>query len=354
MNIRSFGARLGAVLLASAFAPMASNVARADAVSEFYKGKSVTINIGFGAGGGYDTYARVLARHYGNHIPGQPTTIPVNMPGSGALRAANFVYSAAKKDGTAIALVGASTLMEPLFGNKAAMFDSTKFTWIGSMAKDIAFCGIWKSAGIKTFDQWKSSGKQLTFGATGPAAITAQHPLIIRNVVGANAKVLTGYKGTKDVNLAMQRGEVDGSCGLFVSSIQAQYQRFVDSGDMILFMQMGPGKTDVFGKVPSIFDYAKTETDKKVLEIHFGQLLLGRPFVGAPGIPADRAKALQESFLATLKDPKLLADAAKARITIDAVSADEALKLLVGFGAYPKDAIDAAKKAIGRTDKKKK
>jgi tripartite-type tricarboxylate transporter receptor subunit TctC len=347
MTILNPGARLGAVLLAVAMVPAASSAARADA-ADFYKGKSVTINIGFGAGGGYDTYARVLARHYGRHIAGSPTVVPVNMPGSGALRAANFVYSAAKKDGTAMALVGASTLMEPLFGNKKALFDATKFTWIGSMAKDIAFCGIWKSAGVKSFGQWMKEKKQLTFGATGPAAITAQHPTILKNVIGANAKVLPGYKGTKDINLAMQRGEVDGSCGLFVSSIKAQYQRFVDAGDMILVMQMGPAKTDAFGKVPSIFDYAKTDTDKKVLEIHFGQLLLGRPFVAAPGVPADRAKALQDGFVATLKDPKLLADAKKARIAIEPVSAEEALKLLVGFGNYPKSAIDAAKKAIGR------
>lgn len=345
MQTMHLRAGLGAAVIALGLVPMAAN---ADAVSDFYKGKNVTINIGFGAGGGYDTYARVLARHYGNHIPGKPNVIPRNMPGSGALRAANYVYTAAKKDGTEMALVGASTLMEPLFGNNKALFDPTKFTWIGSMSKDIAFCGIWKSAGIKSFDEWLKSGKELTFGATGPAAITAQHPKVIAAITGAKAKVLTGYKGTKDVNLAMQRGEVDGSCGLFVSSIQAQYQRFVDAGDMILVIQGGPSSTDVFGKVPSVIDFAKTDTERKVVEVHFGQLLLGRPFVATPGMPADRAKALQDGFLAALKDEKLLADAEKTKIKIDAVSADEALKLLHSFGNYPKEAIDAAKKAIGR------
>jgi tripartite-type tricarboxylate transporter receptor subunit TctC len=346
MTIRSFGVRVGAALFATAILPLFP--AQAETPAEFFKGKSVTLNIGFGAGGGYDTYARVLARHYGNHIPGQPNVIPVNMPGSGALRAANFLYSVAKKDGTAIGIVGASTLMEPLLGNDKAKFDATKYTWIGSMAKDIAFCGIWKTAGIKSLAEWQKSGKQLTFGSTGPAAITAQHPYVMKNLFGINAKVLTGYKGTKEVNIAMQRGEVDGSCGLFTSSITSQYKRFVDSGDMILVLQMGPSTTDMFGKVPSIFDLAKTDQEKKVLDIHFGQLLLGRPFIGAPGIPADRTKAMQDGFLAALKDPKLLADAQKAKIEIDPVSGEEALKLLVGFGQYPKDAIAAAKKAIGR------
>lgn len=346
MTIRTNGVRLGAALLAVALMPLAA--ARAETPAEFYKGKSVTINIGFGAGGGYDTYARVLARHYGNHIPGQPSTIPVNMPGSGALRAANYLYGVAKKDGTSIGIVGASTLMEPLLGNDKAKFDPTKYTWIGSMAKDIAFCGIWKTAGIKSLADWQKTNKQLTFGSTGPAAITAQHPIVMKNLFNINAKVLSGYKGTKEVNIAMQRGEVDGSCGLFTSSITSQYKRYVDSGDMFLIMQMGPSTTDMFGKVPSIFDLAKTDMEKKVLDIHFGQLLLGRPFIGTPDMPADRAKALRESFLAVLKDPKLLADAKKVNIEIDAISAEDALKLLVGFGAYPKDVIDAAKKAIGR------
>lgn len=345
MQKLQFAAGLGIAVVALASAPAA---VKADSAADFYKGKSVTINIGFGAGGGYDTYARVLARHYGQHIAGNPTVIPRNMPGSGALRAANYVYTAAKKDGTEMALVGASTLMEPLFGNDKALFDATNFTWIGSMSQDIAFCGIWKSAGIKTMDEWIKSGRELTFGATGPAAITAQHPKVISAISGAKAKVLTGYKGTKDVNLAMQRGEVDGSCGLFVSSIQAQYQRFVDAGDMHLVIQGGPASTNVFGKVPSLIDFAKTDTEKKVVEVHFGQLLLGRPFIGTPDIPADRAKALQDGFLAALKDPKLLADAEKTKISIDPVSADQALNLLKSFGNYPKSAIEAAKAAIGR------
>ena len=348
MQIIQVWAGFGAAALAFALGSMSVPAAKADAVSDFYKGKSVTINIGFGAGGGYDTYARVLARHYGRHIPGAPNVLPRNMPGSGALRAANYLYGAAKKDGTQLALVGASTLMEPMLGNKKALFEAAKFTWIGSMSKDVAFCALWKTSGISSMDQWLKSGKQMTFGATGPAAITAQHPKIIAAIAGVKVKVLTGYKGTKDVNLAMQRGEVDGTCGLFTSSIKAQYQRFVDSKDMTLVIQGGSGATDIFGKVPSVFDYAKTDTQRKVLEVHFGQLLLGRPFVGTPGMPADRAKALQQGFLAALKDEKLLADARKTRISIEAVSADEALKLLSSFGDYPASAIEAAKKAICR------
>lgn len=347
MTVLRFLPRVAALALAVA-AVSFTGTAKADAVSDFYRGKSVTIDIGFGAGGGYDTYARVLARHYGRFIPGNPNVVPRNMPGAGALIVANHIFNAAPKNGTEIGLVGASTIMEPLLGNDKARFVAKDYTWIGSMTKDVAFCTLGKAAGVKTFDAWRKSGKTMTFGATGPAAITYQHPLIINNLLGAKAKPLAGYKGTKEASLALQRGETDGLCGLFTSSIQAQYQGLVDSGQMILVLQMGPDRSDVFGPVPSVYDYAKTDLEKQVLDVHFGQLLLARPFIAPPGVPADRAAALQKAFLDTLKDPKFLADAKRTRVSIDPVSAEQAKALLIKFADYPKNAIDAAKKAIGR------
>jgi tripartite-type tricarboxylate transporter receptor subunit TctC len=322
--------------------------AAADAVSDFYKGKSVGLAIGYGAGGGYDTYGRVLARHLGDHIPGKPTVVPKNMPGAGALKAANYIYNSAPKDGTEIGLVASSTLMEPLLGNKQAQFDASKFTWLGSMTSDISHCGVRKGAGVKTFDDWLKTGKELTFGSTGPAAITHQHPLILKNVLGANARVIAGYKGTKDVSLAVQRNEVDGLCGLFVSSINASYLDLVKSGELILLIQMGPKRTSEFGKIPSVFDYAKTKQDRQVLEIHFNQLALARPIMAPPGVPKDRAAALRKAFADTMKDKGLLADAKKVNIDINLVPGDQVEKMLVKFGDYPKAAIEAAKKAIGR------
>ena len=333
-----------AVALASLMLPVA---AKADPAA-FYRGKTVTILIGFGAGGGYDTYARVLARNYGRFIPGNPTVIPRNMPGAGALLVANHIFNAAPKDGTEIGLVAASTIMEPLLGNEKARYAGKEFTWIGSMTKEINFCGLGKAAGVKTFDQWRKSGKTLTFGATGPAAITYQYPLIINNILGAKAKPLPGYKGTKEVSLAIQRGEVDGMCGLFISSIQSQYQGLVDSGELTLVVQMGPQKTDMFGPVPSVYDFIKSDVDKQVFDVHFGQLLLARPFIAPPGVPADRAKALQTAFMATLGDAKFLEDAKKTRVSINPVTAEEAMALLDKFADFPKEAFDAAKKAIGR------
>jgi tripartite-type tricarboxylate transporter receptor subunit TctC len=327
---------------------LASSAVTAQSAADYYKGKTVGINIGYGAGGGYDTYGRVLARHFGRHIPGNPNVVPKNMPGAGALKAANYIYNSAPKDGTELGLVASSTLMEPLLGSDQAQFDASKYTWLGSMTRDIGHCGIRKGAGVASFDDWLKQGKELTFGSTGPAAITHQHPLVMKNVLGANARVIAGYQGTKDVSLAVERGEVDGLCGLFVSSIQASYMPMVKSGELILLIQMGASRTDVFGKVPSVYDYAKTDQDRQVLEIHFDQLALARPIMGPPGMPKDRADALRKAFNDTMKDPQLLADAEKVNIEIDLVTGEEVEKMLIKFADYPKAAIDAAKKAIDR------
>ena len=324
------------------------NFAMAQSPAEFFKGKTVNIEIGFPAGGCYDTYGRVLARHLGRHIPGNPTIVPKNMPGAGALKAANFIYNAAAKDGTEIAIVASSTLMEPLLGNDQAQFDASKFGWLGSMSKDIAFCGINPASGVTSFDDWLKTKKELTFGSSGPAAITHQHPQVMKNVLGANVKLIAGYQGTKDISLAMQRQEVDGICGMFISSVQASFQPMIDAGQMKLIIQMGPNKSDIFGKIPSVYDYAKTDLDRQVLDIHFGQLLLARPFMLPPGVPEDRLAALQKAFLDTLKDKALLADAEKANIEIEAVTPNEVQAMLAKFSDYPQDSIKAAQQAIGR------
>jgi tripartite-type tricarboxylate transporter receptor subunit TctC len=330
-------------------AALASAPVAAQSAADFYKGTTVSVIIGFPAGGGYDTYGRVLARHLGNHIPGKPTVVAKNMPGAGALKAANYLYNSAPKDGSEIGIIASSTLMEPLMGNEQAHFESTKFSWIGSMSQDVGFCGVNpKKSGITSFDQWLAKKTEIIFGASGPAAITYQHPMVLKNVLGANARVISGYQGTKDVSLAMQRGEVTGICGMFVSSVSSQYHPLIESGDMTLVIQMGPEKTDVFGKIPSVFDYAKTDEQRKVLQIHFGQLKLARPFMAPPGVPIDRLAGLSKAFADSLKDPGLLADAKKAQIDISYVSGDAARKLLAQFADYPKAALEKAKHAMGR------
>ena len=333
-----------AVLLATTSAAV---TAKAESAADFYKGKTVSLIAGFPPGGGYDTYVRVLARHYGRFLPGNPTVVASNMPGAGSLTAANNIYAKYAPDGLAIAMFASSAAMEPLIGNKAALFDPQKFSWVGSMSQDVAFCGAWNHPGVpKTFDEMLK--KETVIGGGAPAAITYQHPMVLKNTLKANFKVIQGYKGTRDINIAMQRGEVHGTCGMFASSVKAQFAAEVKDGRMTLFIQMGSKRSDEFGKIPSVFDYAKTDEDRAILQFHFGQLLLGRPLAGPPGIPADRLAALRDALFATMKDPQFLAEAAKAGLDIDPVSPEEVHKLLKQFAAFKPELLVKAREAMGR------
>jgi tripartite-type tricarboxylate transporter receptor subunit TctC len=335
------------LVLLGSFVLLGAFEGRAAGPTPDFGGETIGIEIGYGPGGGYDTYASILAKHFGRHIPGNPNVVPRNMPGAGSLRAANFIYNLAPKDGSELGAWAASTVMEPLLGNDLAKFDAARFGWIGSMNQDISFCGIWQKPGAA-----RSFRDMLTietiFGSAGPASISFQHPLVLKNLLGANARVVTGYAGSREVNLAMQRGEVNGACGLFVSSIKSQFLQDVQEGRLKLVIQMGPKTTDEFGKVPSVFDYVKTEDDRKVLELHFEQILLGRPLAGPPGMPADRLAALRVAFMETMKDPDFLADAQKANIDIDPVTGEQVDQLLEQFSKYPKSVVEKARAVIGR------
>jgi tripartite-type tricarboxylate transporter receptor subunit TctC len=327
----------------------ATSPARADAVSDFFAGKTLTLIAGFPPGGGYDTYIRVLARHYGKFIPGHPSVIPSNMPGAGSLTSANYTYSKAPNDGTTLAMFASSAAMEPLLGNKSALFDPAKFSWIGSMSQQVAYCGVWQAPdSAKSFDEMMSGPKPTIFGGGGTAAITFQHPTILKNVLGANIKVIPGYPGSRELNLAMHRGEVDGVCALDASSIRSQWADDVASGRLKLVIQMGNKTSDEFGNIPSVFDYARTDEQRAVLEVLFKQLLLGRPLAGPPGMPADRLQALRTALTATMKDSEFAAEAAKVGLDIDPASADEVDALLKRYAAYPPEIFRKAEEAIGR------
>lgn len=326
---------------------LAAAPAAAQSVAEFYRGRTVSLIAGFPPGGGYDAYVRILARHYGRFIPGEPTVVPSNMPGAGSLTAANFIYNKAAADGTTLAMFASSAAMEPLLGNKSALFDATKFSWIGSMSQDVAFCGVWQRPGAAaSFDEMLH--KETIFGGGGAAAITSQHPLIMKNVLGGKIRVILGYPGTREINLAMHRGEVNGTCGMFASSVKAQFMDDVRSGQLKLVIQMGSRRSNEFGDIPSVFDYAKTAEDRAVLDVHFGQLLLGRALAGPPGIPEDRLDALRAALTATMKDPQFLAEADKSGLDISPASAQEVLALLRQFSDYRPELLRRAQEAIGR------
>jgi tripartite-type tricarboxylate transporter receptor subunit TctC len=315
-----------------------------------FRGETITIQIGYGAGGGYDTYGRALARHYGRFIPGNPNVVVKNMPGAGSLRVATHIYNLRARDPVELGIFSASTAMEPLMGNEQAKFEADQFGWIGSMNQDVSFCGVWQAPGIAaSFADWlKKDTHRLIFGSAGTGAISYQHPLILRNVLGADIRVIPGYDGQKDVNFAMQRGEVQGACGLFVSSIKTQWLSDVKAGRIKLLIQMGPKVTREFGDVPNVFDFAANDEDRKVLELHFKQTILGRPVAASPHLPPDRLQTLRWAFLDTMRDPEFRADAEKMNLDIDMATGEEVERILAGFAAYPKAVIQRARAAIGR------
>lgn len=319
-------------------------LATGPAPAQEFQAKQVTIVIGYPPGGGYDTYGRVFARHYGKHLPGKPNTVAQNMPGAGSLVAANYIYSVAPSDGSAIGLIASSTALEPLLGNAQAKFDLAKIVWVGNITKDTAACGAWKHSGVKTFED--AAKKELRFGASGPAAITAQHPYFMKNVLGAPFKVIMGFQGTNDINLAMQRGEMDATCGMYVSSARGPYKQFIDNGDLTIFIQFGQDKEPFFGNATHLYSVLKTEEDKLIADFVFGQTTLSRPLMAHPNTPPSIVATMRKAFDATVKDAEFLEDAKKAQLEIDPMNGDAVAKMFAQFAKTPPAVIEKSKKAV--------
>lgn len=302
--------------------------AAAQAPAAFYKGKTVDMMIGYSVGGGYDVYARMISRHLGKHIPGSPLVTPKNMEGAGSLRLANWLYNVAKKDGTVMGTIGRGTGFEPLFGHKAAKFDGNKFNWIGSANDEVSVCVVWNGrTKVAKFEDLLTM--PITVGGTGAAADTDQFPRMINGVLGTQMKIITGYPGGNDVNLAMERGEVDGRCGWSWSSVVSTRASWIKDKKITVLMQLSLQKHPDLPDVPLITDLAKTDEQRAILRLIFARQALGRPFLAPPDVPADRVAALRAAFMATMKDPAFVAEADKAKLEITPVSG-EAVQKLVG------------------------
>ena len=314
---------LGGILLASAFV---SSI-HAQSVEEFYRGKILQVHVGFGVGGSYDTYARVLAEHIGRHVPGNPRTIVMNTEGAGSLRLANWLYNAAPKDGTAFGTTSRAAPFAALVGTQGGTnFDSTKFNWIGSANNEVSTCIAWHNAPVKTFDELFDI--ELIVGGDGPSADGEQFSRVMNALFGTRIKLVSGYPGGNAINLAVERGEVQGRCGWSWSGIVAERKQWIDEKKINVLVQFGLGKHPDLPNVPSIMDYAKTDEQKQILQLVLARQPLGRPFFAPPGIPLDRAEALRKAFMATMADPQFLAAAQKAKLEINPLSGAEVGKLV--------------------------
>jgi tripartite-type tricarboxylate transporter receptor subunit TctC len=318
--------------------------AAAQPASETFRGKEISLLIGAGAGGGADIYARVLARHYGRHLPGNPNVVPKNMTGAGGLRVLNHIYNVAPKDGTEIALSLAGPLFEPLFGNKGAKFETPKFTFIGNMDSDATVCFTGKASGIKTWQDLK--GRETTFGASGPSSTASIQAKVMGALLGVNVRMIHGYQGVRTSVLAMQRGELDGACGIYMSSMRAQHGHEVASGELVVWIAMDDQRVKDFPNVPTIYELLKNDDDRNLARLIYGQNTLGRPFSAPPGLPADVAGALRKGFMATMADPVFLDDVKKTKLTVAPMPAEETLRQFESFYALPASVVERAKAII--------
>jgi tripartite-type tricarboxylate transporter receptor subunit TctC len=318
----------------------------AQAPAEFYKGKTVDLYIGYSGGGGYDVYARALARHIGRHIPGHPTIVARNMPGAGSLVLANWLYNVGPKDGTAFGMIGRGTGFDPLLGSTKAQFDAVRFNWLGSMNDEVSVCVAWHSSGIATLEQ--ATQKELPVGGTGPAADTDQFPKVLNATLGTRFKLVTGYPGGNEIDLAMERGEVAGRCGWSWSSVIATHKHWVDDRKINVLVQLSLSKHADLANVPLIMDFAKNEEIKQIFKLVFARQPMGRPFLAAPGIPAERVAALRKAFMDTLHDKEFLAEAARMKLEINPVSGEAVQNIVHEVYRTPKQVTAKAAEMINR------
>jgi tripartite-type tricarboxylate transporter receptor subunit TctC len=316
--------------------------ASAQDVAQFYAGKTVRIIVAVQEGTGFDLYARVLARHYGRNIPGAPSLVVQNMVGASGLTGTNFVANIAPKDGTVMATVPYTVPFEPLLEAGHGQFDATKLTWIGNMDASVSVCTVAVKSGISRFvDLFE---KDLHVGATGAVGPLAQTPRALKALTGAKFIVVDGYKGSADVRLAIQRGEIGGVCGISLSTVRTQYADVHQSGEFKVILQVGPAPHPDIPDVPHVHQFAKTEEDRQVFDLIFGTQGLGRSYVAAAGIPEDRATALRKAFMATMSDAEFLADAAKAKLDLRPQSGEEVQAFVTRLYASPKAVVERARK----------
>jgi tripartite-type tricarboxylate transporter receptor subunit TctC len=295
----------------------ATGAARLDAQESFYKDKTIRLIVGLAPGGGYDLYARTIARHLGKHIPGNPTIVVENMTGAGSIIAGNYMYKAAKPDGLTIGHILGGLFLQQLLGNAAIEFDGRKFEYLGVPAQDHFLIGLSKATGITSFDNWMKTKKPVKLGGVAPGGATDDLPKLLEAALGLPIQVVTGYKGTGPVRLAFESGEVDGVCNAW-ESFKSTWRKQLDSGDVVIILQATLKAHPELPNVPVAFDYVKTDEARKLMQVvtrvHGPSV---RPFFLPPGTPKERVLLLRKAFVDTMKDPELLAEAKNAKLDIN-------------------------------------
>ncbi len=311
------------------------------AAQNFYEGKQINMIVGSGVGGGYDVYSRLVARHWPKHIPGKPTIVVQNLPAAGSLVATNNTANTYPRDGLTITQVQTHMAVEPLMGITGSLdnvkFDARTLNWVGSIAKEFPVVVVWHTAPIKSFKDIMT--REMVVGASGTATSDAVYPRIMNEFIGTKFKVIDGYKDNPQMILATESGEIMGRAGWFVSSVLSTQGQPLREGKLKVLAQVAIEKHPQFPDAPLVTEFITDPEKRRALEFSISWLPMGRPFVAPPGVPADRLKLLRDSFMATARDPELLAEAKKMNLEISPLSGDETQALVAKLYETPKDVI---------------
>jgi tripartite-type tricarboxylate transporter receptor subunit TctC len=316
-----------------------------DAVADFYRGRTVTLIVGYSAGGGYDTYSRILARHLGRHIPGTPTIVVQNMPGAGSLKMTNYLYNVAPKDGSTIGIFSRGMAMEPLIGGTNVAFDSTKMTWLGSGTNEVSVFVTWHTSPVKTWHDVVT--KDFTVGGEGSGSDPDTYALLLKNAFGAKLRLITGYPGTAEIAIALERGEVDSRASWSWSSLKTLKPNWIAEKKVNFPVQLNLTKGAELQDVPLITEFATSDKQRQMLKLILSRQEMARPYAAPPGIPEDRKAALRKAFDETWADPELLAEMKARGQEVNPVSGAALDKLIAELYATPKAVVAETRKAIG-------
>jgi tripartite-type tricarboxylate transporter receptor subunit TctC len=335
-----------AVMIAALAFVATSPAQSQDANEQFFRGKTINIYVGSSAGGGYDTYARLLARHFGRHVPGQPTIVVQNMPGAGGNKAAGYIYSVAPKDGTAIGAISPGAILQPLLGDVAVQHEPNKFIYLGSANNDVYHCFTRTDSPVKSFRD--ALEREVILGASNEGGTTRDLPAMMNNLAGAKFRIVTGYAGSKEITLAAERNEVQGACGIGWTGFTTLYPHWFEKKLVTMILQLSvKGHPELNAmKVPLATEFARTPEDRQAMELVLSQGVFGRPFMLPPGMPPERAEALRKAFMAAMNDPALISDAKKANLDVDPYAGSDLQNLIASLYALPRSTVEKAKQSL--------
>jgi tripartite-type tricarboxylate transporter receptor subunit TctC len=316
--------------------------AGAQDASSFFAGKTVRIVVGFSAGGGYDIYARALGRYLGRHIPGHPSVVVQNMAGAGSLKAVNFLFNAAPRDGTVLATFSRGIVFEPLIGHlDGAQFEAPKFNWIGSISDEVSVCAINASRGITTWQDMLTT--KTLIGASGAGADSDAFPVVLRNLFHLPMRIVTGYPGGADLNLAMERGEIDGRCGWSWTSIVSRNREWLADKRIRITLQIALARHEDLPDVPLITDLVPDPRRNAALKLIVSRQSIARPFAAPPEVPPERTEILRQAFDATMGDPDFLADMRSQTLEVRPLGGAAVQRLMRDIYASPPDVVKLAR-----------